>query len=446
VYIGTNAGFLQIDATATAGRATRHLTALVLQQVIAFPPNITFAASVASQGNANINCGDVYSMSFIQFKQYPTNSYCPTSPKPITYAGWQTSKVSPGAIAPCYTNAGCIAANPGNTDVANWWPGTRVTTAASSPAGVAIQTFKNLTDPTKPTCGGAGPQYNGTMPNGAILQNELPGGSVKIWGYDTDTPPSVQSQLVASSFPCGLPYEYISQGVTDPSTGVAPPNGTCADGVTLGCRWFKTVIFEQWFQNYWRLDQVNLTPVKRGNGTGTQPCVDTICLSGNVQPDLIAYPQFGAVPPFPDTSTVMSSYDCMLYSAGGGTLNSFPQTGTKPDGSACTMNNLGTSTNPGIFVLSCAAGGTWTINGNLVGYGTLVTNCNTVINGTVNYYGTIIVNGQLQAGTGNVTVYGGLVAQSTLQLIGNITVNGGGVVTSVPTGTSNVFGKAWWER
>ncbi len=73
-------------------------------------------------------------------------------------------------------------------------------------------------------------------------------------------------------------------------------------------------------------------------------------------------------------------------------------------------------------------------------------NCNTVINGTVTYNGTIIVNGQLQAGTGNVTVNGGLVALSTLQLIGNITVNGGGTVTSVPTGTSNVFGKAWWER
>jgi hypothetical protein len=455
VFIGTNAGYLQIDATATAGRATRHLTALVLQQVIAFPPNITFAASVASNGAANIACGDVYSASFIQFKNYPTNSNCPSSPLPVSYAGWQMSKVSPGVVATCYTHATCTAANPGNTDVARWWPATRVTAAASSPAGQAIQTFKNLTDPTKPTCGGAGPQYNGTMPSGAIMQDENPGGSTKIWGYDTDTPPSVQSQLVPGVFPCGLPYEWISSpqpgqpgALTDPNTGVALTNGVCANGVTLGCRWFKTVIFEQWFQNYWRFDQIQFTPVKRGNGSGTQACIpgDGICLPGNVQPDLIAYPQFGAVPPFPDTSTVMSSYDCQLYGASGGTLNSFPQTGTKPNNTPCTMTDLGTASNPGIFVMSCGPGGTWTINGNLVGYGTLVLNCNTVINGTVTYNGTIIVNGQLQAGTGNVTVNGGLVALSTLQLIGNITVNGGGTVTSVPTGTSNVFGKAWWER
>jgi hypothetical protein len=453
VFIGTNAGYLQIDATATAGRATRHLTALVLQQVIAFPPNITFAASVASNGAATIACGDVYSSSYIQYKNYPTNTGAGcTTPPPISYAGWQMSKVTPGPVATCYSNSTCITANPGNADVARWWPGTRVTAAASSTVGQAIQTFKNLTDPTKPTCGGAGPQYNGTMPGGAILQkDEAPGGSVKIWGYDTDTPPAAQSQLVAGLFPCGLPYEYISTVVTDPVTGVAPTNGTCdATAVpvqpAVGCRWFKTVIFEQWFQNYWRFDQNQLSPVKRGNGSGTQGCVDAICLSGNVQPDLIAYPQFGAVPPFPDTSTVMSNYDCMLYSAAGGTLNSFPQTGTKPNGSPCTMTDLGTASNPGIFVLGCASGGSWTINGNLTGYGTLVMNCNTVINGTVTYYGTIIVNGQLQAGTGNVTVYGGLVALSTLQLIGNITVIGGGTVTSVPTGTSNVFGKAWWER
>src|SRR2546425_12439980 len=39
VYPGANAAYLQIDAVATGiGRATRHLTALVLQQVLAFPP------------------------------------------------------------------------------------------------------------------------------------------------------------------------------------------------------------------------------------------------------------------------------------------------------------------------------------------------------------------------------------------------------------------------
>ncbi len=457
VFLGTNAGYLQIDATATAGRATRHLTALVLQQVIAFPPNITFANSLTSNGAATISCGDVYSASFIQYKNYPTNpppAGCP-NPPPITYAGWQVSKVAPGPVAPCYTNASCITANPGNADVARWWPGTRVTVGLNTPAGQDILAFQIATDVTKPTCGGA-TGYNGKMPSGAITNyNETLGGGLNLYGYDTDTPTGVQSQLVNSSFPCGLPYKYISQPVVDPTSTATPPalmtNGACDPTAVppqpaVGCRWFKTIIFDQWFQNYWRFDQIQLTAVKRGNGSGTQACIDAICLSGNVQPDLIAYPQFGAVPPFPDTSSIMNNYDCLLYSATGGTLNSFPQTCTKPDGTTTTINNMGTASSPMIFVLSCASGGSWTINGNITGYGTLVMNCNSVVNGTFTYNGTIIVNGQLQAGTGTVTVNGGLVAQSTLQLIGNITVNGGGTVTSVPTSTSNVFGKAWWER
>src|SRR2546422_6854371 len=75
VFPGANSAYLQIDSVASnIGKATRRLTALVLQQVIAFPPNVTFAYSVTEQGSADISCGDAYSQTFLRFKNYPSNS------------------------------------------------------------------------------------------------------------------------------------------------------------------------------------------------------------------------------------------------------------------------------------------------------------------------------------------------------------------------------------
>ncbi|TMI70012.1 MAG: polymer-forming cytoskeletal protein [Bacillati bacterium ANGP1] len=199
--------------------------------------------------------------------------------------------------------------------------------------------------------------------------------------------------------------------------------------------------------------------VKRAGGA----CVDPICVNVNtadaspsVQPNLILYPQFGAVPPFPDMRSITNNYECSK--TGSGVLNSLPTPCTKADGSAAT-SDLGCK----YPEMACGAdrsvifelNGDWTINGNISGHGTLVVSGSLVVNGTFTYYGTIIVNcpdpptpncGLVQAGTGNVNVYGGLIAQTTLRLIGNISVNGGTTVSNVPTGNSLVFGKAWWER
>ena len=85
VYPGVNAAYLQIDAVATGiGRATRHLTALVLQEVIAFPPNVTFAASVTEQGSADISCGDAYAQTFLRYKNPPSNGCAPPQTLSIT--------------------------------------------------------------------------------------------------------------------------------------------------------------------------------------------------------------------------------------------------------------------------------------------------------------------------------------------------------------------------
>ena len=49
-------------------------------------------------------------------------------------------------------------------------------------------------------------------------------------------------------------------------------------------------------------------------------------------------------------------------------------------------------------------------------------------------------------GAGSATIHGGLVADSTLRISGNISVEGGGTVGMVPTGRSIVIGRGWWER
>jgi len=592
-YNGDGSAYLEIQADATVGRSTRRLSRLVLSQAISYPPDITFAASVTETGSAAITCGDAYARTFLQYKDYPTNSACPTKPQPVTNAGWRVSKVSPGPVTACYRarpwmpgqGTDCALANAGsggkstdnNQNVQAWYPSMRLGASQTSSVGQDILGFQANAAPAN-SCLPTNPAYNATLPGGAILQNELSGSGVPMYGYDTDTPPMLTkpsgqpvasqasgsgnlngtytfvvtywtasgesyasdaslpisvtnkninlssipigpagtvargiyafksagqpgarlsssyrlagvipnntattftvdvdllpnvsggptlptwttplpttnvSQLDPDLFPCGLPYKWVPMDyptLTDENG--APLSG----GDVAGRRWFKTIVFEQWLKNYWWFDESQLTFTKRGNGHGTQPCVDDICVKVNVtdsspsvQPDLLQYPQFGAVPPFPDFSTFTSNYDCKI--SGGGVLNSLPVPCTKPDGSASTTDlgcqnppMTGCTTNSKVIEMD----GNWTINGNIGGHGTIIVNGDLVVNGTFTYWGTIVVNGTLQAGTGNVNVYGGLVAQDTLKLIGNITVQGGTTVGGTPpSGPANVIGKAWWQR
>src|SRR2546426_7865798 len=153
VYPGANAAYLQIDSVASGiGRATRRVTALVLQEVVAFPPNVTFAASVTEQGSADISCGDAYSQTFLRYKNYPSNGCAP--PQTLTYAGYRISKTTPNDVPRCYsarpwmagagvdcgnTKSDFATANAGNgtkssdnnQDVQNWYPSMRLTTPQS---------------------------------------------------------------------------------------------------------------------------------------------------------------------------------------------------------------------------------------------------------------------------------------------------------------------------
>jgi len=86
-FSGVNSAYQEIQVKSIVGRATRRINFLVFQQIITFPPNITFAASVIEQGSAEIICGDAYARTFIQYKSYPTQAPGCTEPRRSVLAG-----------------------------------------------------------------------------------------------------------------------------------------------------------------------------------------------------------------------------------------------------------------------------------------------------------------------------------------------------------------------
>lgn len=369
--IGSQSAYDEIQATATVGRATRRLSALVLQRSILLPPNITFADSVTEQGNGQINSGDAYARTFIVYKQIPTPG--------LTYTGWRINKVAPGAVPYCYTNAQCAASG-----WPNWYPATRRAESQATSTGADI-----LAQTMKCPAGGGGSLPPGTI-NGILandptmtVQTGLP-----VYGFDTDN-----TQAVSAALPCGLPYKLVAQTFTDDQ------------GITRTIL-FKSIVEEQWFLNYWQFDEGLLAWVK------------TATLQNN--------PQYGAVPPFPDTSQFAGNYDQIM--TGGGAISG---------------GTLGTPSTPQAILLTS---GDWQLNGNATGVGTLVVNGNLTINGTFLYTGTVIVTGTFVQGAGTANITGGLIAAATLNLTGNFSVNGGGTVPNTPLGPAIVTMKTWWER
>lgn len=449
-FTGTNAAYQEIQADATVGRARRRLSFLVLQQIITFPPNITFAASVIEQGSAQIICGDAYARTFIQYKEYPIQAADCTEPPSITYAGWRISKVAPSPVANCYDNPNCVSANNTppdppyeNEQVTRWYPAHRRTEneTTSDGADIKAQTKKcpaggggTLPTTTIPGVLASAPTDCATDPACALDPYY---GYHPVYGFEPDDPDGggpAQNQAVNFMLPCGLPYKLVAQTFQ-------------AEDGSLRTRLFRTIIFEQWFANYWRFDQGRMKMVKR-NGSACIPTADLYCLPGDVEPNLFDNPKLGAVPPFPSIESVESNFNCRVN--GGGTISSLPISCLEPTGMTTDMGCYAAkmTCTPAVDrpVSLALDGGDYSINANLQGHGTIVVDGNLTVNGNFEYWGTIIVKGTLTLGAGSATIHGGLVADSTLKISGNINVEGGGTVTNVPTGQSIVIGKGWWER
>jgi hypothetical protein len=423
---GSSSAYLEVASTAVAGRATRRLTTLVLAYGIGMPPNILFGNSIEEFGQSNVSSGDIYARTFVQFREGEVTSGLRT-----TYAGWRTSRCVdpekaptdackpaeyPAKIPPCYTHKQCVELNAG-AQADSWYPGTRHAESDESTIGadVKAQTLKC-------PAGGGGTLPPDTVPggakaatafwNGAAWVPEANIGGQPLYGFDRDDRnwqgTGIPPQAVSAKLPCGLPYKWVQQ--TFPQEKSTEPVVT---------RWIKTVVFEQWFDNYWQFDPAQMTVTKKTN--------------------LTTYPEMGAIPPLP----AVSGENADITRTGGGVLDESSgfDWGCKSPEMACSP----AVDRPKLIFLN---GGDWNITGNVFGHGTIIVNGNLQITGNFEYWGTIIVDGTVDVtlGAGNVKVHGGVASRTKTKLGGNTLVEGGTNIPSALTGRAAVIGKAWWER
>lgn len=408
---GVNSAYLEVQAEATVGRASRRISALVLQRMVMFPPNITFGRGVTEFGQSHIASGDVYASTWVQFRDGQMDSS-----NRLTYAGWRISRCvdpekgaagctnAPAQVPPCYTHAQCVSLGQ-----PAWWPGHRRSVSEVTPVGAEI---KAQTSKCPEAGGGFLPAD--VLPPGSIAAGGTDISGRPVYGFDRDdrtwqeTP--IAPQAVSAKLPCGLPYKWVQD--TFRQEKQTEPEVT---------RYFKTIVFEQWMDNYWDFDESKMTYKKKSS--------------------LETNKEFGAVPPPPDFLGADGNADQVREGGGMITQDSGVDFGCKHPEMLCPA----ALSRPALVFLK---GGDWTLSGNIVSHGTIVVDGNLQITGNMEHWGTIIVNGTATVvlGAGNVKIHGGMVASTTVALGGNTLMEGGTDMTNVPIGRSVVIGKAWWER
>lgn len=446
---GPAGAFLELRSDATVGRARRRLSMLVLAVPDVTPPNIMFGYNFAEGGNAaEVGTGDVYSQTYIEFVQVPN---LPPPDEQYTYSGWAIIKRNPAAgytvDDPCYTNANCMAEQ-GPAPADRWFAGHRRTTYADVPFNEAfpgalpdlrlpgtVLTFSCGSIPAG-TVGADGPGYDSGAPllewRADMVVDPVPPGAQVIGGgtalYGCTTAGTEDSTP--------LPYTWVRE-VVNVSEDFVPAAYRAALGCAGGrCNvrlWFKTLLIDTWFSQYWQYNEAELNWEKNAA--------------------LVANPRYGAVPPFPPFAALDQNFDERV--TGGGTINDSSGIDfgeciedTSPTGDGLPNTCDSPDSRPRVVLLDCVPSGScdYIVNGNLTGHGLLLVDGDVVFNGTLNYRGTIIVNGNATVGSGNVTIYGGLVARSAAFITGSIKVNAGGMVANVLVGSATVTRRSWWER
>jgi hypothetical protein len=384
-----NATYQEIQATATVGRSTRRLSFMVQQRsTSALLPNIIWGDHVNMiHDHLTISSGDVYTRHGLRYEEPSTSLGGVNSTSTYNYAGWRIwSEKSPKLN--CYVPADCPD---------KMYPGTRLADSEASVLGAEI---KAQTNKCPAGGGGALPTdvISGTLANGTSVTN------YPVWAHDKDFVSGVGDQAVTAALPCGLPYKLVSETFQDKFD-----NGWYT-------RIFKHIVYEQWFENYWQYDDAQGMYTKNSK--------------------LTTYPQFGAIPPSPDFTSLSQTYNRKL--TGGGPVTG--DIGCKSPEMSCTP----AVSRPITVVLE---GGSWTA-GSIKGHGVIVVNGNLTLNAGFEYWGTIVVNGTLTAGTGIHTIHGGMGA-----LLMDFNDGGHGVYEAGTTmnglivgGRTVVTGAAWWER
>jgi hypothetical protein len=415
--VGTSAAsssFQEIRAEATVGRATRRLSYLIFAISDMLPPDIIFGYSLATQGSVDVTSGDLYSWTFVKYKRFPPNN-----------TNWCY-------IRPC-------AGSPSQADeLAKWYPGARrsirrgvtIDESIIGPLGgsdldarkdLTIESVIDFTCPAGPTGAKLTATIGGTGAwNAADLKQDNTGtvpSNTLLYGCDADN----------------LPYTYVRETFDD-------------DGMTKSA-WFKTVIYEDWFDRYWILDDS-----AADDGTPATCCIGAyrkrVAAEQIGGHNLVSEPQYGAVPPYPDFDALEASLNqaeldaANQYMSGGGNISGSTslRLGCKYPEMSCPGNQSDYN------VVWLDNGGEYRIGSNLQGHGTLVIDGDLRLNGNLEWWGTMFVNGAIIRANGSVIVHGGLITRDTVETNGDLTVEGGSSVGSAPLGAVTVIRKAWWER
>lgn len=435
-HTGVQAGYLEIQSTATAGLSTRRLTVVALQRAIAMLPNAVLAQAIVQEDGTALLCGDVYARTFVRYLPDPNRAApgCPGVPpgQPgLTYAGWRIGMCADpsglcggvGEVPPC-SQMPCPPSPA--ADTSRWYPAARLAVPADSPTGRVLAAMTNRC----PAGGG------GSLPEARItgrLAGEQSVADHPQYGFDVDDPdgpgPVPPQAIIPGVLPCGLPYRYdLMSFLTE-------------DGQTVQ-RYAKTVVFEHWFPLYWRFDEHRLSYVRR---TGAA-CADPSCLVGGVEPDLAGYPQFGAIPPVPPAQAMTANFDCRREGGGmlGGSRLSCDHPAGKVSAFGCKAPEMACSpveNRPLSLVLT----GNWILSG-LAGHGTLIVDGDLTVAGGVRYWGAVVVSGDLTLRGSGTAIRGGLTVSGILHAGGSVMVEGGGTTPSPPLGRSIVTVRGWWER
>lgn len=484
----TGSQYLEVRADVKVGQAVRKLSRIVRIFARNVPPEIVLAGIFGTQGSAETS-GDTYTPESVVYK---------TSPDGYTYSGWRVGKsnnpdkalADPDDTAVwCYgrtanptgtpgdgtkENEHCTQDTSGSPDAdTRWYPGTRLAVSETNDDPAIQQLVKNIkdleagTDPL--TC--AVPLAFQVTENGKradATSYDPPAENIQLYGFDKDTDLvglTLTNQAVTNKHRCGLPYKYVSRTfqIQDGK-----------DTLTI-MRYFKTVIFEQWFDTYFDFCSKRLSFDGRCTGNpqavvernGAASCSDVCLVDGlgnslNIEPDLATNPQFAAIPPFPSEDflkNICNNSNPYVSAVGSATIceREDPLTLKSPvnkgdyelgdpsgvDEDTCPK----TGGQPRIAYFEPASGATVKFASGMQGYGTLYIEGNAEFAGGFEYTGTIIVNGDVEFGGGTVTINGGLIVKGKVKGIGNLQLNASDCIgTTAFTDAPLVELGALWER
>lgn len=402
---GASGAYMEIQSDATVGRARRRISRIVLARSEGLLPNIVLGQELSEGGNkAAILSGDAYSQTFTEYMDSE-------SVKRLSYAGWFIRRTAPAPkVGPCYIpgQAGCPS---------NWWPGHRRGRYGNLDFGSS--------DPRRPDTALAFPCTAPGPIGSQTIASDGPG--YQAGDERADMPPGNSATAASTSlYGCDadlLPYTYVREVVRV--------------GMSLKPLWFKTIAYEPWFAKYW------VFCVAPGNPEG---CGPDDFLVYRKTPELKAAPQYGAVPPPPPFESISGSYDTLVEGSPSGQIDFGCKT---PEMTCAGGADPKVVLIRGDFVLNpskVAATDRCPVGVAACGHGTILVDGNLKFNGDFTYWGTLIVRGIVEFASGNVVIYGGMVAEGTARVAGSAEIYAGTSVPGALVGPAIVTGKAWWER